>query len=85
MTRMVLGIESGCPYRVDAGSLPTDRVRIGIGGATGEGDITARTSRAVAREVGLPLDVVPGGHAGFLPVQGREVESFAAVLRPLVS
>lgn len=84
MTRMLLGVESVCTYRVDVAALPTDRVRIGVGKATGDAELTGRTSRAVAAELGLPLTVFPGGHSGFHPGQGGDADAFAAVLRPLL-
>ena len=82
MTRMVLGIQSICTYRVPP--LPAGRVRIGVGAWSGDAELTGRTSRAVAAGLGLPLDVFPGGHGGFVPEQGGDVEAFAAVLRTLL-
>lgn len=84
MTRMLLGIESVCTYRVDSAGLPTDRVRVGVGAWSGDAELTGRTSRAVAAGLGVPLDVFPGGHGGFVPEQGGDPAAFAAVLRSLL-
>jgi pimeloyl-ACP methyl ester carboxylesterase len=81
MTRMVLGIETVPTHRLDAAALPTDRVRIGVGAWSGDAALTGRTSRAVAAELGVPLDVFPGGHGGFHPGQGGDPAAFAAALR----
>ncbi|WP_082556680.1 alpha/beta fold hydrolase [Modestobacter sp. Leaf380] len=83
MTRMVLGIETVPTHRVDAAALPTERVRVGVGAWSGEA-LTGRTSRAVAAELGVPLEVFPGGHGGFHPDQGGDPVAFAAVLRSLL-
>ena len=84
MNRMLMGIESVCTYRVDAAGLPTDRVRIGVGAWSGDAELTGRTSRAVAAELGVPLDVFPGGHGGFVAEQGGDPAAFAEVLRGLL-
>lgn len=81
MTRMVLGIESVCTYRVDAAALPADRVRVAVGAWSGDAELTGRTSRALAAALGVPLDVFPGGHGGFLPAQGGDAAAFAVALR----
>jgi pimeloyl-ACP methyl ester carboxylesterase len=81
MTRMLLGVETVCTYRVQAASLPTDRVRIGVGAWSGDAELTGRTSRAVASELGVPLVEFPGGHGGFHPDQGGDPAAFAEVLR----
>lgn len=85
MTRMVLGIESMCTYRVAAAALPAARVRVAVGEASGAGELTGRTSGAVAEALGVPLVTFPGGHGGFVPEQGGDVAAFADVLRPLLS
>ncbi len=84
MTRLVLGIETVPLYRVDAAALPTDGVRVGVGAWSGEDVLTGRTSRAVAAELGLPLDVYPGGHTGFHPDMGGDAVAFAATLRSVL-
>ncbi len=84
MTRLVLGIETVPLHRVDAAALPAGRVRVGVGAWSGEAVLTGRTSRAVAAELGLPLDVYPGGHTGFHPDLGGDAVAFAATLRSVL-
>jgi pimeloyl-ACP methyl ester carboxylesterase len=84
MTRMLLGIESICGYRLDAAAVPTDRVRVGVGAWSAGDELAGRTSRALAAHLGVPIEVFPGGHGGFVPEQGGDVEAFAGVLRGLL-
>ncbi len=86
----LLGASNAVPaYVVDVAALRRagTRIVIGVGEETGQA-MTARTSAALAEQLGQPTVTFPGGHGGFLGgefgQQGKPAE-FATALREVLA